>query len=142
MTEHELLAKEVAELRERLQALESKLHLYSPEQHDAQRSLCKPARSNNVNANGHSQGLEGNGGMQPMQPVPRSIPMLDGVPMAATRVVMHQIVMPAEVDILGICRGGQVSCACPTSDVITCVGSRPLLHCTVWAAQCSCATNA
>ena len=28
--------------------------------------------------------------------------------MAATRVVMHQIVLPAEVDSLGICFGGQV----------------------------------
>jgi acyl-CoA hydrolase len=28
--------------------------------------------------------------------------------MAATRVVMHQIVLPAEVDVLGICFGGQV----------------------------------
>ena len=31
------------------------------------------------------------------------------VSMAATRVVMHQIVLPAEVDSLGICFGGQVS---------------------------------
>ncbi len=30
--------------------------------------------------------------------------------MAATRVVMHQIVLPAEVDTLGICFGGQVRC--------------------------------
>lgn len=30
------------------------------------------------------------------------------VAMAATRVVMHQMVMPAEVDSLGICFGGQV----------------------------------
>ncbi len=30
------------------------------------------------------------------------------VSMAATRVVMHQIVLPAEVDSLGICFGGQV----------------------------------
>ena len=30
------------------------------------------------------------------------------VAMAATRVVMHQLVMPAEVDTLGICFGGQV----------------------------------
>lgn len=30
------------------------------------------------------------------------------VSMAATRVVMHQIVLPAEVDSLGICSGGQV----------------------------------
>lgn len=28
--------------------------------------------------------------------------------MAATRVVMHQIVMPSEVDAHGICMGGQV----------------------------------
>lgn len=28
--------------------------------------------------------------------------------MAATRVVMHQIVLPSEVDSLGICFGGQV----------------------------------
>ena len=27
--------------------------------------------------------------------------------MATTRVVMHQIVLPAEVDALGICTGGQ-----------------------------------
>jgi hypothetical protein len=30
------------------------------------------------------------------------------VPMGATRIVMHQIVAPAEVDALGICFGGQV----------------------------------
>ena len=30
--------------------------------------------------------------------------------MDETRVVMHQIVMPMEVDALGICFGGQVSC--------------------------------
>lgn len=30
------------------------------------------------------------------------------VPMGATRVVMHQIVLPAECDTLGICFGGQV----------------------------------
>ncbi|GFH06410.1 uncharacterized protein HaLaN_01037, partial [Haematococcus lacustris] len=29
--------------------------------------------------------------------------------MAATRVVMHQIVLPSEVDGSGICFGGQVS---------------------------------
>jgi acyl-CoA hydrolase len=28
--------------------------------------------------------------------------------MDATRIVMHQIVMPVEVDTLGICFGGQV----------------------------------
>ena len=32
-----------------------------------------------------------------------------GVPMACTRVVMNQIVMPSEVDTMGICIGGQVS---------------------------------
>ena len=32
------------------------------------------------------------------------------VSMAASRVVMHQIVLPAEVDSLGICFGGQVRC--------------------------------
>ena len=32
--------------------------------------------------------------------------------MAATRVVMHQIVLPAEVDSLGICFGGQVRRVC------------------------------
>lgn len=31
------------------------------------------------------------------------------VSMAASRMVMHQIVLPAEVDSLGICFGGQVS---------------------------------
>ena len=36
------------------------------------------------------------------------------VSMAATRVVMHQIVLPAEVDSLGICFGGQVSTQAPT----------------------------
>ena len=30
------------------------------------------------------------------------------VSMAASRVVMHQIVLPSEVDALGICFGGQV----------------------------------
>lgn len=32
--------------------------------------------------------------------------------MGASRVVMHQIVAPSEVDALGICFGGQVSCSC------------------------------
>lgn len=31
------------------------------------------------------------------------------VPMDATRIVMHQIVAPTEVDALGICTGGQVT---------------------------------
>ncbi|GAX85125.1 hypothetical protein CEUSTIGMA_g12545.t1 [Chlamydomonas eustigma] len=31
-----------------------------------------------------------------------------GIPMSCTRVVMHQIVMPSEVDTMGICIGGQV----------------------------------
>lgn len=36
--------------------------------------------------------------------------------MAATRVVMHQIVLPSEVDSLGICFGGQVpSCCTPAA---------------------------
>lgn len=39
-------------------------------------------------------------------PVPPSVP--ESVPMGATRIVMHQIVAPAEVDALGICFGGQV----------------------------------
>ena len=30
------------------------------------------------------------------------------VPMSATRVVMHQIVLPGEVDAAGVCFGGQV----------------------------------
>ena len=40
----------------------------------------------------------------PPPAAPRDVP----VAMAATRVVMHQMVMPAEVDTLGICFGGQV----------------------------------
>lgn len=28
--------------------------------------------------------------------------------MSATRVIMHQIVLPSEVDLMGICFGGQV----------------------------------
>jgi hypothetical protein len=37
-----------------------------------------------------------------VQPLPAAIPM------SASRMVMHQIVAPAEVDTLGICFGGQV----------------------------------
>jgi acyl-CoA hydrolase len=38
------------------------------------------------------------------------VPLLpEAVPMDATRIVMHQIVAPTEVDALGICFGGQVS---------------------------------
>ncbi len=48
---------------------------------------------------------------QPVAPIPSlmSEPLI--VPIAATRVVMHQIVRPAETDALGICFGGQVSYA-------------------------------
>ena len=42
--------------------------------------------------------------LQAPAPPPAQAP----VAMAATRVVMHQLVMPAEVDTLGICFGGQV----------------------------------
>lgn len=38
-----------------------------------------------------------------VRPLPQSVSML------ATRVVMHQIVLPSEVDVLGICFGGQAS---------------------------------
>jgi hypothetical protein len=34
----------------------------------------------------------------------------DSIAMMGTRVVMHQIVAPAEVDALGIAKGGQVGC--------------------------------
>lgn len=46
----------------------------------------------------------------PPPAAPRDVP----VAMAATRVVMHQMVMPAEVDTLGICFGGQVQPPRPT----------------------------
>ena len=36
----------------------------------------------------------------------RSLPAV--VHMAATRVVMHQVVLPSDVDMMGICFGGQV----------------------------------
>jgi hypothetical protein len=36
-------------------------------------------------------------------------PLPESVAMGATRIVMHQIVAPSEVDALGICFGGQVS---------------------------------
>lgn len=35
------------------------------------------------------------------------------VAMGTTRVVMHQLVLPANVDLLGICFGGQVGCNLP-----------------------------
>jgi hypothetical protein len=45
----------------------------------------------------------------PVPPAPPSAaPLPDSVPMEATRIVMHQIVAPAECDALGICTGGQV----------------------------------
>jgi hypothetical protein len=45
----------------------------------------------------------------PVPPAPPSAAPLPGsVPMEATRIVMHQIVAPAECDPLGICTGGQV----------------------------------
>lgn len=37
-----------------------------------------------------------------LRPLPKSLPM------SATRVIMHQIVLPSEVDLMGICFGGQV----------------------------------
>lgn len=45
-----------------------------------------------------------------MATVPRP-PVPELVPMAATRIVMHQLVLPADVDMLGICLGGQVGAA-------------------------------
>jgi len=45
----------------------------------------------------------------PVPPAPPSAaPLPSTVPMEATRIVMHQIVAPAECDALGICTGGQV----------------------------------
>ena len=46
--------------------------------------------------------------------------------MAATRVVMHQIVLPAEVDSLGICFGGQVSSPFHRSRDTSCMCGRML----------------
>ena len=40
---------------------------------------------------------------EPLRPLPKTLPM------SATRVIMHQIVLPSEVDLMGICFGGQVS---------------------------------
>ena len=37
-----------------------------------------------------------------LRPLPKTLPM------SATRVIMHQIVLPSEVDLMGICFGGQV----------------------------------
>ena len=37
-----------------------------------------------------------------IRPLPKSLSM------SATRVIMHQIVLPSEVDMMGICFGGQV----------------------------------
>lgn len=46
--------------------------------------------------------------LSPTSAVP-AVPILpESVPMDATRIVMHQIVAPTEVDALGICFGGQV----------------------------------
>lgn len=50
------------------------------------------------------------------------------VPMDATRIVMHQIVAPTEVDALGICTGGQVSTYCPLQTLIDC----PVCICMQW----------
>ncbi|KAG2454835.1 hypothetical protein HYH02_000667 [Chlamydomonas schloesseri] len=44
----------------------------------------------------------------PPQPAPGTVPALATVAMAATRVVMHQLVLPADINQLGICTGGQV----------------------------------
>ena len=43
----------------------------------------------------------------------------EGVSMAASRVVMHQIVLPSEVDALGICFGGQARAA----SLFSCLGA-------------------
>lgn len=51
----------------------------------------------------------------PPPAAPRDVP----VAMAATRVVMHQMVMPAEVDTLGICFGGQVQPPMPVMFLCT-----------------------
>jgi hypothetical protein len=44
----------------------------------------------------------------PLPPLRGSLSANEGIPMACTRVVMNQIVMPSEVDMMGICIGGQV----------------------------------
>lgn len=45
------------------------------------------------------------GNKEALRPLPKSLPM------SATRVIMHQIVLPSEVDLMGICFGGQVNTA-------------------------------
>ena len=51
----------------------------------------------------------------------------ESVPMSSTRVVMHQIVLPGEVDTAGVCFGGQVSHASrlPPDTQLAC-SSQPL----------------
>ena len=63
-----------------------------------------------------------------IRPLPKSLSM------SATRVIMHQIVLPSEVDIMGICFGGQVDCPPEISKRNTTQGhsSRP---------ECSCLTE-
>lgn len=75
------MSAEVQELRERVKALEQQLsQLLLVKQQDTAATSCT----------------------SDVQPVPESVSM------GATRIVMHQIVAPSEVDSLGICFGGQV----------------------------------
>jgi hypothetical protein len=53
---------------------------------------------------GNQGSLADLGALALLEPPP---PAAEGVSMAASRVVMHQIVLPSEVDALGICFGGQ-----------------------------------
>lgn len=84
---------DVYELRERVKVLEEQLSRLLAAQGSTSSSIVRsPA---------------------PSADVPDTLP--DTVPMGATRIVMHQIVAPAEVDALGICFGGQVCRQCSTA---------------------------
>lgn len=63
---------------------------------------------------------------QEMRPLPKVVPM------SATRVVMHQIVLPSEVDMLGICFGGQVqsgakNMAVFSHHILSCLVQKPTM---------------
>ena len=73
------------------------------------------------------------GALSLLEPPP---PREEGVSMAASRVVMHQIVMPSEVDALGICFGGQAGFfLCPHFNPIICCPARSPRSASVLAAR-------
>lgn len=105
------LQQQIAELKFRLLKLERRVDS------DTNTRSANTPRSSSV-IDDHDPN-DNNESSQAVAPVPASMAEPLNIPIAATRVVMHQIVRPAETDALGICFGGQVSCL--TSKLPTCM---------------------